>query len=57
MKPQIKFFEEKAQPQRKPAPEDVTLYGTGAGLYSYLNMLAKKLANGELSSRKIQIQQ
>ena len=38
-------------------PEEITLYGSGAGLYSYLNVLAEKLAQKELSHRTPELKQ
>ena len=38
-------------------PEDITLYGSGAGMYSYLNMLAQKLAQPKLDGRIPEIKQ
>lgn len=44
--------EEKAQD-----PEDITLYGSGAGMYSYLNMLAQKLSQPRLDGQVPEIKQ
>lgn len=46
MKPEIKFYVSKPRKaeEKRPSPEEVTLYGSGAGLYSYLNTLAQALA-------------
>ena len=35
----------KEEPAPMQKPEEVTLYGQGAGLYSYLNILAERLAD------------
>ena len=52
MKRQITLSLLKENPKKEEArqePEEITLYGSGAGLYSYLNVLAEKLAQPKLN--------
>ena len=46
-----------AQETQRQTPEEVTLYGKGAGLYSYLNILARKLEEPGFSRQTTQVKQ
>lgn len=57
MKPDNKFFDSSKLKTEVKSPEDVTLYGRGAGLYSYLNVLAEKLAVPSFDRQLFKIKQ
>ena len=58
MKPEIHLYTapvEKNTEMRD--PEEVTLYGTGAGLYSYLNELARQLSIPDFDRKPFELKQ
>ena len=58
MAKQITLSLPKPRPAREEAkPEEITLYGKGAGLYSYLNVLAERLADPGFRSHPFEIRQ
>ncbi len=59
MKPEIKLFNTiKIRTEANiHTPEEVTVYGRGAGLYSYLNVLAEKIAVPRFDRQQFEIKQ
>ena len=43
--------------EKKQQPEDITLYSSGAGLYAYLNVLARKLFQPKLNRQFPELKQ
>ena len=57
MKREITIFLQPKKEGKKQRAEEVTLYGRGAGLYAYLNVLAEALSAPRLDRGTFQIHQ